>query len=136
MFQKWGKSFHNWQNPQFLPNKPKCFQNTIGFSTGLSDFHKLVGTSFKINFSKSKPIARTYRDMKHFDKQAFRSDLISEISKIGSDYNEFDDTFNKVLDKHAPTKTKLLRANHKPYVTKAMRKPIMKRSELASKYRL
>ena len=73
--------------------------------------------------------------MKHFDREVFRSDLISEISKIGSDYNVFDDTFNKVLDKHAPIKTKLLRANHKPYVTKAMRKAIMKRSELASKYR-
>ena len=73
--------------------------------------------------------------MKHFDREAFRSDLISEINKIGTEYNVFDDTFNKVLDKHAPIKTKLLRANHKPYVTKAMRKAIMKRSELASKYR-
>ena len=131
--------FKSVENPStidlFLTNRPKCFQNTIGFSTGLSDFHKLVATSFKMNFSKSKPIARTYRDMKHFDREVFRSDLISEISKIGSDYNVFDDTFNKVLDKHAPIKTKLLRANHKPYVTKAMRKAIMKRSELASKYR-
>ena len=84
-----------------------------------------------MNFSKSN----MKRDMKHFDREVFRSDLISEISKIGSDYNVFDDTFNKVLDKHAPIKTKLLRANHKPYVTKAMRKAIMKRSELASKYR-
>ena len=131
--------FKSVENPStidlFLTNRPKCFQNTIGFSTGLSDFHKLVATSFKMNFSKCKPIERTYRDMKHFDREVFRSDLISEISKIGSDYNVFDDTFNKVLDKHAPIKTKLLRANHKPYVTKAMRKAIMKRSELASKYR-
>ena len=131
--------FKSVENPStidlFLTNRPKCFQNTIGFSTGLSDFHKLVATSFKMNFSKSKPIERTYRDMKHFDREAFRSDLISEINKIGTDYNLFDDTFNKVLDKHAPIKTKLLRANHKPYVTKAMRKAIMKRSELASKYR-
>ena len=131
--------FKSVENPStidlFLTNRPKCFQNTIGFSTGLSDFHKLVATSFKMNFSKSKPIERTYRDMKHFDREVFRSDLISEISKIGSDYNVFDDTFNKVLDKHAPIKTKLLRANHKPYVTKAMRKAIMKRSELATKYR-
>ena len=32
-------------------------------------------------------------------------------------------------------KKKILRANEKPYVTKAMRKAIMKRSELATKYR-
>ena len=40
-----------------------------------------------------------------------------------------------MLDKHAPMKKKTLRANEKPYVTKAMRKVIMKRSELATKYR-
>ena len=95
----------------------------------------MVATSFKMSFSKSKPIERTYREMKHFDREEFPSELISELSKIGSDYNSFDDTFNTVLDKHAPIKTKLLRANHKPYVTKAMRKAIMKRSELATKYR-
>ena len=95
----------------------------------------MVATSFKMSFSKNKPIERTYREMKHFDRETFRSELISELSKIGSDYNTFDDVFNKVLNKHAPIKTKLLRANHKPYVTKAMRKAIMKRSELATKYR-
>ena len=35
---------------------------------------------------------------------------------------------------HAPIKRKLLRANHVPYLTKALRKAIMKRSELESKY--
>ena len=35
---------------------------------------------------------------------------------------------------HAPIKKKLLRANHVPYMTKALRKAIMKRSELESKY--
>ena len=131
--------FKSVENPStidlFLTNKSKCFQNTIGVSTGLSDFHKMVATSFKMSFSKNKPIERTYREMKHFDRETFRSELISELSKIGSDYNSFDDIFNKVLNKHAPIKTKLLRANHKPYVTKAMRKAIMKRSNLATKYR-
>ena len=79
-----------------------------------------------MNFSKCKPIERTYRDMKHFDRETFRSDLISEMSKIGTNYNLFDKNFNKVIDKHAPIKTKLLRANHKSCVTKAMRKAIMK----------
>ena len=88
-----------------------------------------------MSFSKSKPIERTYREMKHFDREAFRYELISELYKIDTDYNSFEDTFNAVLNKHAPIKTKLLRANHKPYVTKAMRKAIMKRSELATKYR-
>ena len=40
-----------------------------------------------------------------------------------------------MLDTHAPKKTEVLRANNKPYVTKAMRKAIMKRSDLATTYR-
>ena len=40
----------------------------------------------------------------------------------------------EVLNTHAPIKRKLLRANHVPYMTKALRKAIMKRSELESKY--
>ena len=71
--------FKSVENPStidlFLTNRSKCFQNTIGVSTGLSDFHKMVATSFKMNFAKSKPIERTYREMKHFDREAFRSEL-------------------------------------------------------------
>ena len=35
---------------------------------------------------------------------------------------------------HAPIKSKLLRANHVPYMTKTLRKAIMKRSELEKIY--
>ena len=35
---------------------------------------------------------------------------------------------------HAPIKRKFLRANHVPYLTKTLRKAIMKRSELENKY--
>ena len=47
----------------------------------------------------------------------------------------FENAFTELLDKHAPTKKKALRANNKPYVFKRMRKTIMKRSELATKFR-
>ena len=35
--------------------------------------------------------------------------------------------FLSILEEHAPLKEKLLRANHAPYVTKALRKAIMRR---------
>ena len=38
------------------------------------------------------------------------------------------------MNTHAPIKGKLLGADHVPYMTKALRKAIMKRSELESKY--
>ena len=40
----------------------------------------------------------------------------------------------EVLTAHTPIKRKLFRANHVPYMTKALRKVIMKRSELENKY--
>ena len=119
----------------FLTNRPKCFQNTIGISSGISDFHKLVATSFKMACPKNKPIEKVYRDMKKFDRDAFRDDLWSKIGKLDEDYESFEDTFLSTLNKYAPLKKKILRANHKPYVTKEMRKAIMKRSELVTKYR-
>ena len=54
----------------------------------------MVATSSKMNFTKRKPIERTYREMKYFDRETFYSELISELSKIGSDYNIFNETFN------------------------------------------
>ena len=48
--------------------------------------------------------------------------------------DKFDKIFSKVLDKHVPRKTKILRANHLSYVSKALRKAIMKRSYLEKLY--
>ena len=42
--------------------------------------------------------------------------------------------FNEVLKKHAPLRKKRLRANHAPYITKTLRKVIMRRSQLETKY--
>ena len=39
-----------------------------------------------------------------------------------------------MLNKHAPLRKKLLRANHAPYITKTLRKAIMRRSKLETKY--
>ena len=48
--------------------------------------------------------------------------------------DKFDKVFLEVLDKHAPRKKKILRANHSSYVSKALRKAIMKRSYLEKLY--
>ena len=47
-----------------ITNKPKSFQNTIGVSTGISDFHKMVLTSMKTTFPKAVPKEIIYRDIK------------------------------------------------------------------------
>ena len=50
------------------------------------------------------------------------------------DYDNFIKTFVTVLDKHAPIKKKYLRANHANFVTKQLRKAIMKRSKLRNDF--
>ena len=49
------------------------------------------------------------------------------------DYDTFENIFLQTLEKHAPQKSKVVRANSKPYVTKEMRKAIMLRSQLRNK---
>ena len=131
--------FMSKENPSMtdlvITNKPKSFQNAIDISTGLSDFQKMILTTMKTTFPKAAIKTITYRDMKKLDKTAFKFDLKEKLQQVDTaNYESFEEIFENVLDTHAPKKTKVLRANDKPFVTKAMRKAIMKRSELSTKY--
>ena len=61
--------------------------------------------------------------------------LLKEGANSRLKYKHFEEIVETDLDKHAPKKKKMVRANNKPYVTKATRKAIMKPSELAKKFR-
>ena len=39
-----------------------------------------------------------------------------------------------MVNKHAPFRKKFARANHTPYITKTLRKAVMRRSQLETKY--
>ena len=65
----------------------------------------------------------------------FNADLQHTLlTENSGDYKNFEKKFMHTLELHAPLKRKLLRANHAPYVTKVLRKAIMKRSSLETKY--
>ena len=130
--------FKNILNPGcidlFPTNNPLSFQNTIAVTNGLSDFHKMVITVIKMSFEKHSPIERHYRDYKYFDRTKFKNNLNENLSKGISNYESFETTFIEVLKKHAPLKKKLLRTNHAPYITKTLRRAVMLRSQLETKY--
>ena len=131
--------YKNVDNPScvdiFLTNKPKLFFKSESLFTGLSDCHKLVLTVFKTTFSKSKQKEITYRDYKDFNAEEFNQDLSANLCEANIEsYRSFENIFLNTLGNHAPTKKKLLRANHAKYVTKKMRKAIMKRSYLEKDY--
>ena len=77
----------------------------------------------------------TYRDYKNFDQDIFSQELRASLSpETVHDYTSFEKNFLGLLNKDAPLKKKVLRANHAPYVTKSLRNPIMKRSYLKKLY--
>ena len=63
----------------------------------------------------------------------WRWQLHEELNNCSNNYNEFESIFVKVLDSYAPKKMKIVRGNHKPHITKQLRKAIMKRSQLKNK---
>ena len=54
-----------------VTNRPKCFQDTVIFETGLSDFHKMGVTVFKMYYAKQKPSIVHYRKFKNFCNDSF-----------------------------------------------------------------
>ena len=118
----------------FLTNSPHNIQSTMTISTGLSDSHKMIITVLKSLFIKLKAREMYYRDYKNFSTNSFREDLTLSLDRINKGFDSFEDTFMKTLNRHALMKKKFVGANEVPYMTKALSKAIMKRSELESKY--
>ena len=92
-------------------------------------------TVMKTTFPKAKPKIIQYRCYKKFNLEEFRAELRTKLSnEVVINYSRFEEVFLDVLNKHAPPKKKVFRANHKPYMTKHLRKAIMRRSALQNKY--
>ena len=125
-------------NPSYIDlviaNSSSSFQNTKAISTGLSVFHKMAINVLKQTFQRSSPKEHVYRDYKNFDRLTFKKGLEEKLNQQINEYKNFEQIFLEVVNTHAPIKRKLLRANHAPYMRKALRKALMKRSKLESKY--
>ena len=125
-----------------LTNRPRSFKNSVAIETGPSDHHKMVVTVLKCHFVRIQPKTIHYRDYHQFSPDAFIADLILRnvnslpVSTLDPNkaYTEFCDTFKTILDKHAPLKSKVLRGNHAPFITKELSKGIMTRSRLKNKF--
>ena len=55
-----------------------------------------------------------------------RTQLSQHSVNIDNDYNNFESIFIATLNKHASLKTKFLRANNKPHMTKSLRKAMLR----------
>ena len=77
--------FKNPQNPScidlILTNRSKSFQDSMVIEKSLSDFHKMSLTVMKVFYKKQKPNIITYRSYKHFDNEAFLTDIQNHLSE-------------------------------------------------------
>ena len=88
-------------------------------------------------FQKQVPKILNYRNYKRFNNEIFQNDLMFEISKIGLNSiccQQFENIFMLTLNKHAPSKTRYVRANNSPFMNNNIYKAIMVRSRLRNKY--
>ena len=129
--------FKNTENPTcidlFITNFPNSFRVTKTIGTGLSDFHKMVITVLKNKFIKQKPKEVEYRCYRNIDRVVFRHELSISLAEAQT-LEDFDEFYLRTLDKHAPIKRKTVRINQAKYMTKPLRKAIMRRSALQAKF--
>ena len=120
-----------------LSNKKYSLMNTGTLETGLSDHYLLIYSMLKTKYDKLPPKIIKYRQWKHFNQDLFKFELSKSLQGNKNanlkDYITFEKSFETILEKHAPLKTKFLRGNNQPYMTKDLRKAIMLRSRLKNK---
>ena len=107
-----------------LTNKTSSFQNSIAIEVGLSDFHLMILTVLKSGYYSK------------FDPTSFQSDIKSNLDgdiKACLVFENFNSLVEELMNKHAPIKQKYLRANDAPFMTKALRKAIMLRTQLGNR---
>ena len=129
--------YKNPENPSsidmILTNRASSFQLSQTVETGISDYHKMTVTVMKSHFQKKPPLSIRYRSYKHFNDDQFNFDLQGRLNDIENnelDYEIFENTFMNELNKHAPLKTKMVRANNAPFMNSTLSKAVMKRSRL------
>ena len=90
-----------------LTNKPSYFQHSNIFETGLSDFHLLTVTEFKLGFQKLKPQIITYRNYKKFNNDKFQADI--KTCRFDTNYiNSFKEIILSIFNKYSPIKKKYI----------------------------
>ena len=112
-----------------LTNKKHSVMMTQSFETGFSDHHHLIYTVLKSTYNKAPPKKLLYRDYKNWSEDRWKMDLERNLrASHPASYSEFESVFMTSLEENAPLKTKIVRANNKPHVTKELRKAIMVRT--------
>ena len=118
---------------RILTNKPKYFQHSCTYQTGIFDFYKMTVTVMKVILKKQKPKTIFHRNYNSFDKKSLKEYL--KLSLGAYDPSEFAlKDFQNVCFSFAPLKKKYVRANQALFMNKELKKAVMVRSKLRNKF--
>ena len=85
----------------------------------------------RVQFVKGNPRVKFYRDYKSFNFESFNNDLDGLLkAENNMNYSTFQNIFLQVLNTHAPVKKKVQRFNNNRFMTKQLRKAIIRHSRL------
>ena len=92
----------------------------MSVETGVTDHHLLIFSFSKTFFTKMQPNKLHYRKYKLFYKIV----LLKYVPNLPGkkSYTEWENHFLRVLNKHAPLNSKVIRENNKPFATKTYAK--------------
>ena len=101
----------------------------------------MIFDALRQHSEKLQPTTITYRCYTNFEADNFNFDLQSapfQLTEIFSDPDDchwyFEKLFTDILDKHAPIKTKKVRAKQPPYMNSDLRKAALEKARLRRKY--
>ena len=114
------------------------FQFAKTTEVSVSDVHILISTFKKTQTTRLLLKKVIYKDFKYFNKTVFLEDVklknsTLKINDSTENYEFLSCKSHSVVNKHAPSKTKIIQGNNTPYVNKTLRKDIHKRSALRNK---
>ena len=122
-----------------LTNRPRSFQNSCTFETGLSDFLKMTLTVLKSSFAKQKPRILNYRNYKFFNNTLFRDQVLNKLTNSNLQISDkglkhFKETYMSVVNTIAPLKSRFIQASQEPFINKEIQWGVMVRSKLRKKF--
>ena len=100
-----------------LTNDKQYFIKWQTLVTGISYFHALTLAIMRSTFCMNNPKTKFYRDYKNFDCEIFEREFCYSLQSFQSlDYSRLHNVYLLLLNKYAPIKKKILRANHSPFM--------------------
>ena len=125
-----------------LVTKRRKFMKTFSTSTGISDFHNLIGGVLRLHKPTPKTKKIFVRKLSKIDYEKVLKDMsemelitaVDSCADVNSAYDLMQTSLCELLNKHAPKKQKIIRKNDFPCMSKELRKQILYRNRLRNKY--